>query len=151
MPIHHEIRRSPHSVQELYSLILDIEKYPEFLPWCVAARIVSRDSAELQADLVIRFKAFSEKFTSRVTPKPAETAKDSAEVQVELVHGPFTHLSNHWKLVPLAKGGTDIHFSIDFRFKSPLFEKLIGALFEKAVKKMVGAFETRADKLFGKT
>lgn len=144
MPSHEETRYSPHSPEELYTLVMDIESYPKFLPWCVGARILSRDEAMVVADLIIRFKAFREKFTSEVTFEP------NRFVRVHLVEGPFTHLENYWEFRPHPEGGTEIHFSVDFAFRSKILEKLIGVMFERAVEKMVSSFEARADALYGR-
>lgn len=143
MPTHHETRHSNHSPEELFSLVADVGKYPEFLPWCKAARIRDKGEGWLIADLVISFAGFSEKYTSKVHLYPTE------RIEVELVEGPFSRLTNSWRFEK-AENGCEIHFSLDFQFRSRLLEKMIGLVFEKAFKAMVSAFETRADELFGR-
>ncbi len=142
MPIHSETRHSNHSPEELFSLVADIEKYSEFLPWCKAARIRDRGEGWLIADLLVSFAGFSEKYTSKVHLYPPE------RIEVELVEGPFSRLTNSWRF-DRGENGCEINFSLDFQFRSYLLEKMIGLVFEKALKAMVSAFEARADELFG--
>lgn len=146
MPKHSEIRFSPYSAEQLHALVLDVTRYPEFLPWCRAARILEHKSDYFLAELVINFKSFTEHYTSKVY-KHAD--KDPLEIEVTLVSGPFKHLSNHWQFVPDAHQGTHIHFNVDFAFKSRLLDGLIGTLFSRATEKMTRAFLERADMLYG--
>lgn len=148
MPKHSIQHLLPYTAEQMYNLVADIEKYPEFIPWCVAARITKRNGNNLTADLVIKFKAFQEKYTSNVTLAPPD-GNDPSAIDVTLLHGPFTHLDNFWKFSPLPEGCL-VDFDIDFRFKSPLLEKMIGFMFDKAFTKMLTAFEERAEKLYGK-
>ena len=148
MPKHHETRYLPYDPLQVYSMVADIEKYPEFLPWCSAARILQRTEHGVVADLVIRFKAFHDKYTSKVTLLPPEDGQEG-RIEVSMMQGPFTHLSNLWIFRPHAEG-TELEFSIDFSFKSILLEKMIGSFFNKAFFKMSMAFEERAHVLFGK-
>lgn len=145
MPSHSEIRPSPYSPQQLFDMVIDIERYPQFLPWCRAARIVDRAEHSFLGELIISFKHITESYTSRVTPQRG----NAPEIHVEMVRGPFKHLSNHWRFEPRADGGTDIHFHIDFQFKVKLLESIIGGLFHRAAEKMVQAFSERADRLYG--
>ena len=148
MPTHSEVRHSPYSPHQLFTLVADIEHYPEFLPWCRAARITKRAEDHFVGELIISFSHLTERYASKVTPiAPTETTEGS--IEVELVSGPFHHLFNHWRFVPAANGGTDIHFAVDFQFKSRLLDTLIGGLFTRAVEKMGAAFITRADALYG--
>ena len=149
MVAHSEKSTSPYSISQLYELVADIERYPEFLPWCSAARILSRDENSLIADLVISFKAFTEKYTSRVTLCPPDPITKIAKINVELIDGPFSHLRNQWEFSPGKDGGTCIAFDLDFKFRSAILEKLIGYMFEKAFKKMTEAFKERAEALYG--
>ena len=142
MPTHAERRFLPYSQEQLFALVADVERYPEFLPWCVAARIRSRDEDVLIADLVIGFKMVRERFTSRVTLRRPD------RIDVEYTEGPLRYLNNHWSFEP-KDGGCVIDFFVDFEFKSMILQKLIGALFNEAVKRMVGAFESRAHALYG--
>lgn len=149
MPKHTIQQRLPYTPEQVYQLVADIEKYPEFLPWCAAARILRRSGDTVTADLVIKFKAFQEKYTSNVVMHPPE-GDVPGHVDVSLLHGPFTHLENKWQFSADPEGCL-VDFYIDFRFKSPLLEKMIGFMFDKAFLKMVEAFSERAEDLYGKT
>ena len=142
MAVHREIRLLPYTPEQIYDLIADVERYPEFLPWCLACRIKKRESKNVFiADLVVGFKMVREQFTSRVTLDPKKA------ITIEYLDGPFAYLTNEWKF-DSAPGGTAVLFYLAFEFKSKLLQTLIGVLFEEAVHKMVSAFETRARKLY---
>ena len=143
MPTHAEQRILPYSQEQLFALVADVERYPDFLPWCVASRIRRRDGDVFFADLVIGFKMVRERFTSKVTLSRPD------RVDVTYTEGPFHHLNNHWVFRPLPDGNTEIDFYVDFEFRSKLLQTLIGALFNEAVKMMVSAFEKRARQLYG--
>lgn len=149
MPTHAEKRILPYTQEQLFALVAQVERYPEFLPWCLAARIKTREGNEFTADLVIGFKMFREKFTSRVKLEP------SRRIDVTYTHGPLRYLNNHWIFEPvppgpnLPNGGTLLDFYVDFEFHSKILQSLIGALFNEAVKRMVHAFELRAKQLYG--
>jgi len=138
----------PFTARQMYDLVADVQAYPSFLPWCSAARIRTRealaDGEVLQADLVISFKVFRERFGSRVTLKPGETCVD-----VEYLDGPFKHLNNHWHFTPDADGGCEVDFFVDFEFRSSILQALIGVVFGEAMIRIVRAFETRAMELYG--
>ena len=142
MPTHAEKRVLPYTPEQLFSLVADIERYPAFLPWCVGVRIKERRPDLVVADMVIGFKMFRERFTSRVA------LERPRRIDVTYAEGPFRRLNNHWvfKKVP---GGCRIDFYVDFEFKSRLMQKLIEVLFSEAVRRMVGAFEKRARDLYG--
>ena len=123
---------------QMFQLVADIEKYSEFLPWCVSTRVRSREGNELLADMVIGYKIFRERFTSRVTLTEPE------RIDVAYSHGPFKYLQNRWIFEPNSKGECIIDFHVEFEFKSKLMEKMIGLVFNEAVKKMVYSFEKRA-------
>jgi len=142
MPTHAEQRVLPYTPEQLFELVADVARYPEFLPWCVASRIRSRDGDVFFADLVIGFKMVRERFTSKVTL----TRPD--RVDVTYTEGPFKHLNNHWNFKP-HPNGTELDFYVDFEFRSKLLQTMIGALFNEAVKLMVSAFEKRAKQLYG--
>ncbi len=148
MPTHHEQRLLPYTPDQLYSMVADIESYPKFLPWCAAARILQRDGDVLKADLVIKYKAFHEKYTSRVELTPPAEGR-AGEVHVSLVEGPFAHLTNDWRFTP-DPAGTILDFHIDFRLKSFILEKLMAGMFDSTFGKMMQAFEKRAAELFGR-
>ena len=126
----------------MFDLVADIEKYPEFLPWCIDARIWKREGNVIHADLIIGYKLFRERFTSKVTlEKPGH-------IHVEYLKGPLKHLSNHWRFLPANPDSCVIDFFVDFEFKNPVFQKVMGVFFNEAVKRMVSAFEARARKLY---
>lgn len=150
MARYHYTYSSKYSIEQLYQLVCDIEQYPEFLPWCSAARIIEESDDLIIADLIISYKAFSEHYRSKVELSPQKKGK--AEIHVSMISGPFKYLHNHWKFkTSKSNNGTEIDFSIDFAFKSSLLETLIGIMFNKAAQKMVSAFENRANTLYGAT
>jgi coenzyme Q-binding protein COQ10 len=152
MPAHHEKRVLLHSPDQLYALVADIESYPEFLPWCLAARNNRRErrgaSEIVWSDLVIGFRFVREHFASKVTLTPGD-GENSPRIDVEYVDGPLRYLRNHWVFDPGPGGGCEIDFFVDFEFRSKVLQRLIGALFHEAVTRMVRAFEKRAQDLYG--
>ena len=142
MPTHAEQRVLPYSPEQLYDLVADVERYPEFLPWCLGCRIKRRQEQLLIADLVIGFKMFRERFTSRVSLDPADR-----RIHVAYVDGPFKYLDNHWVFHPHDEGCL-IDFYVDFEFRSRLLQSVIQPLFDEAVRRMVRAFEGRAKELY---
>lgn len=144
MPSHFEVRDLPHNINQLFNLVADVEKYPEFLPWCSAARILKREENKVYAELAISYKGFSESYVSVVTLNPPAEHLDEATIDVNLEKGPFKKLKNYWVFRKLDENKTQIEFFVEFEFKSMLIEKLVGSLFEKATHKMVQAFEDRA-------
>jgi coenzyme Q-binding protein COQ10 len=142
MPTHTEHRVLRYTPEQMYALVADIERYPEFLPWCVAARIRERRADFVSADLVIGFKMFRERFTSNVKLDPP------GRIDVTYVEGPFRYLNNSW-MFERVPGGCRIDFFVDFEFKSRVLQKVIEVLFSEAVRRMVAAFEGRARQLYG--
>ena len=142
MTTHQEKRVIPHTPQNLYNLVQDVKSYPQFLPWCLAARIKSQDDDRMVADLIIGFRLYRERFTSYVNLKPDEMA-----ILVEYAEGPFKYLKNSWVFRD-HPDGCEIDFYVDFEFNSQLFQSVVETLFSEAVKRMVRAFETRADTLY---
>lgn len=143
MPTHAEKRVLRYTPEQMFNLVADVRRYPEFLPWCVGARIVSQTETELLADLTIGFKMFRETFRSRV-------ALDRPHgVRVQYENGPFRYLNNTWKFTPV-EAGTEVDFFVDFEFKSRLLQAVIGTVFNEAVRLMVRAFERRAMALYGR-
>lgn len=143
MPKHSETRVLPHTPEQMYSLVADIGRYPEFLPWCVGARIVRQSEREVLADLLIGFKVFRERFRSKVDLEPA-----ALTIDVAYVEGPMRYLENHWHFRP-HPDGCEVDFRVDFEFRSLLLRKAIEPLFHEAVRRMVAAFEKRATALYG--
>ena len=143
MPTHAEKRVLSYTPEQLFALVADIERYPEFLPWCLAARVKERRADLIVADLVIGFRMFRERFTSRVRLDPPR------RIDVAYTEGPFRYLDNHWVFEP-SPGGCRIDFFVDFEFKSRILQRLIEVLFSEAVRRMVTAFEHRAEALYGR-
>jgi coenzyme Q-binding protein COQ10 len=148
MPIHSETRRLPHSARQMYDLVADVGAYPQFLPWCAAARIrkvVPQGAAEvMEADLVISFKLFRERFGSRVTL----WAQD-LRIDTEYLDGPFRYLKSQWRFADLPGGGCEVSFFVDFEFRNIVLQKVIGVVFDEAMHRIVRAFEARAVDLYG--
>jgi coenzyme Q-binding protein COQ10 len=143
MPRHSETRHLPYTPEQLFDLVADVGRYDEFLPWVVAVRIRSSSEEETVADLVVGFSAFKERFTSRVVKERPD------RICVDYVEGPLKYLHNEWRFERSADGGTNLHFSVDFAFRSRLFETLAGQMFDRALRRMTGAFERRAAALYG--
>ncbi len=143
MPRHSETKHLPYTPAQLFELVADVEKYDEFLPWVVAVRVRSSSEEVTIADLVVGFNAFKERFTSRVTKERAR------RIVVDYIEGPLKYLKNEWRFEPATGGGTEVFFSVDFAFRSRLFESLAGAMFDRALRRMTGAFEQRAAALYG--
>jgi coenzyme Q-binding protein COQ10 len=128
--------------EQLFALVADVERYPEFLPWCLAARIKELQPDLMVADMIIGFRMFRERFTSRVALGPP------SRIDVTYAQGPFRRLNNHW-VFERVPGGCRIDFYVDFEFKSRLLQRMIEVLFSEAVRRMVDAFEKRARDLYG--
>ena len=142
MATHAERRALSYTPDQMFALVADVEHYPDFLPWCRAARITRRDGNVIHADLVIGFKMFRERFSSKVTLIPPH------QIHVDYVKGPMRHLNNHWRFEPHEKGCL-IDFHVDFELRSALLDAAIGLLFHEAARRMVSAFEARAKALYG--
>lgn len=143
MPGIQEVRRMPYSAAQMFDLVADVGRYAEFLPWVVATRVKSDSEHEMIADLLVGFNALREKFTSRVE-------KDRPRrIKVHYVDGPMRDLDNVWQFRDLDGGGCEVEFLVTFTFRNAVFEKLAGQYFDRAFRKMVQAFEDRADALYG--
>ncbi|HEV2745828.1 MAG TPA: type II toxin-antitoxin system RatA family toxin [Allosphingosinicella sp.] len=143
MPRHTESRNLPYSPDQMFDLVADVKRYQEFLPWVAATRVRSDSDALMIADLVVGFRSLKETFTSRVTKQRP------TKIVVDYIEGPLKYLHNSWNFRPDGKGGTDIDFCVDFAFKSRIFESLAGQMFDRALRRMIGAFEARAHELYG--
>ncbi len=142
MPRHAETKILPYKSEQMFDLVADVAKYPQFLPWLLGARIRSQSSTDMVADLVIGFKIFRENITSKVTlDRPGH-------IHVDYISGPLKYLNNEWHFSS-AEGGCKVDFLVDFQFQSRMFETLVGGLFTEAVRRMVSAFEKRAVQLYG--
>ena len=143
MPRHSETKHLPYTPEQLFDMVADVASYDDFLPWVVAVRVRSSSEQETVADLVVGFNAFKERFTSRVVKERP------TRICVDYVEGPLKYLHNEWKFERAGDGGTNVGFAVDFAFKSRLFESLAGAMFDRALRRMTGAFEQRAVALYG--
>ncbi len=143
MPTHAERKTLPYTPEQLFDLVAGVDKYPEFLPWCLASRITRCEGNVFYADLIIGYKLAREKFSSRVTLNRPD------HIHVEYLKGPMHHLSNHWRFTGQPDGSCLIDFYVDFEFRNIVFQKLMGLFFNEAVKRMVAAFEKRAKDLYG--
>lgn len=142
MPIHAEKQVVPYTPEQLFDLVADVGKYPQFLPWCVGARVRSQTKYELVADLTIGFGPFRETFASRVVLNRPE------RIKVRYENGPFRYLNNQWDFRPHG-GGTEVAFFVDFEFRSRILQAAIGVVFNEAVRRMVNAFRKRAREIYG--
>lgn len=143
MPRHSETRILPYSPEQMFDLVADVKRYQEFLPWVAATRIRSDGETAMVADLVVGFRSLKETFTSRVNKHRPD------RIVIDYVEGPLKHLHNSWEFHPDGSGGTRIDFCVDFAFRSRIFETLAGQMFDRALRRMIGAFEERAHQLYG--
>jgi coenzyme Q-binding protein COQ10 len=143
MPRHRETRRLPYTPEQMFDLVADVGRYGEFLPWVAAVRVRSDSETETVADLLVGFKALKEHFTSRVIKTRPRS------IHVDYLDGPLKYLKNDWTFEPDGEGGCQVCFYVDFEFKSRIFEMVAGQMFGMALKRMIGAFETRAEQLYG--
>lgn len=150
MPMFNSTRRVRHSPEQMFALVADVEKYPQFLPLCEGLVVRRRNPREgggevLVADMSVGYKAIRETFTSRVTLDP-----ENLKILVEYVDGPFRHLENRWTFRPAEGGGCEVGFFISYEFASRMLGLLMGAMFDKAFRKFSEAFERRADEVYGR-
>lgn len=143
MPGIREVRRLPYTAEQMFDLVADVGRYAEFLPWVVATRIKSNSEDEMIADMLVGFKALREKFTSKVM----KTRPNS--IEVIYLDGPLKDLDNTWRFRDLPDGGCEVDFCVEFAFRNVVFEALAGQYFDRAFRKMVSAFEARAEELYG--
>ena len=135
-------RRMAFTAEQMFDLVADVARYGEFLPWVVATRVRSDSESEMVADMLVGFNALREKFTSRVLKHRPD------RIEVIYIDGPMRDLDNVWLFRPV-EGGCEVEFHVDFTFRNAVFEKLAGQYFDRAFRKMVTAFEERAEKLYG--
>ena len=143
MPRHTETRTICYTPEQMFDMVADVKSYADFLPWVAAVRIRSDSDTLMVADLVVGFKSIKETFASRVVKhRPTD-------IRTDYIEGPLKYLTNSWKFRPDGKGGTEIDFCVDFAFRSRIFEALAGQMFDRALRRMIGAFEERAHQLYG--
>ncbi len=150
MHIYETIHPVGHSADDMFALIAKVEDYPKFLPLCEALTVKSRTQENgkevLTATMVVGYKLLREGFTTQVT-----LDRDARTILVQYLDGPFSHLENRWRFHPVTAGTCEVDFYIAYSFRSRLFERLMGALFSKAIRKYTAAFESRADAVYGRT
>lgn len=142
MHTHAEKRHLPYTPEQMFDLVASVDQYPAFLPWCISSKITKREDEIFYADVVIGYKMLREKFTSKVVTKKPDS------IHVEYMSGPMKHLSNHWKFIREKDNSCTIDFHVEFEFKNIFFEKLMGVFFHELVRRMVAAFEKRAQELY---
>jgi coenzyme Q-binding protein COQ10 len=142
MPRHTEQRLLPYTPEQLFDLVADVGHYQEFLPWVAATRIRSNSDTEMVADLVVGFGALKETFTSKVRKQRP------GSIEIDYVEGPLKYLHNSWKF-RAAPAGTEVDFCVDFAFRNRIFEAIAGQMFDRALRRMINAFEARAAVLYG--
>jgi coenzyme Q-binding protein COQ10 len=150
MPQFSSKRRVRHAASDMFDLVVDVEKYPLFVPLCSALRVKSRTEkgegvVVLVADMTVAYKFISETFTSRVT-----LDWPNFKILVEYLNGPFSRLQNRWTFKPLSETSCEVEFFIDYEFRSRTLALLMGAMFDTAFRKFAVAFEQRADKVYGR-
>ena len=143
MPKHSETRHLPYTPEQMFDLVADVARYGEFLPWVSAIRVRSDSETEMVADMIVGFKGLRESFTSKVQKERPD------HIRVDYLDGPLKYLNNDWRFKPDGQGGTLVEFCVDFQFKNRVFEMLAGQVFDRALRKMIGAFEDRASALYG--
>ncbi len=143
MPQRFEQRTVPYTPKQMFALVADIERYPDFLPWCHAATIQERKGAKLKASLVVGKGPFRDTFLSCVS------LDEPRKITVEYGGGPLERLSNAWLFEPEGDKGCALSFYLDFAFRSPFLSSITDAFFDKAFNKMAAAFEERAREIYG--
>jgi coenzyme Q-binding protein COQ10 len=142
-------RRVHHSADNMFALVADVERYPEFVPLCEALRVRGRtqeDGCEIiTATMTVAYKMLRESFTSRIVLDSARR-----EIRVSYIDGPFKHLENVWSFRPLGDGGSEVGFCIVYEFRSRILQAVMGAAFDRAFRKFADAFEARADQIHGR-
>jgi coenzyme Q-binding protein COQ10 len=151
MPQFSSKRRVLHAAADMFDLVADAEKYPQFVPLCRALKVKSRNAkgdgvTVLVADMTVAYKFIRETFTSRVT-----LDRPNLKILVEYLDGPFSRLQNRWAFQPAGEGACGVEFFIDYEFKSRTLALLMGAVFDSAFRRFAAAFEKRADEVYGRT
>ena len=146
---HIEQKQLPYSPQQMFDLVAAVDRYQEFLPWCVGSRINKRESdGVFYADLIVGYKMFRERFSSRVMVEPPQDGREG-RITIEYLRGPLKHLKNQWRFIPESDGSCLIDFSVEFEFKNKALQGLAQVFFKEVIHRMVGAFEARARDIYG--
>lgn len=145
MTSRHTQTEVPYTADQMFALVADVEKYPEFLPWCAGLRIIERGENTITADMIVAYKVFRERFRTRVT-----LDRKNNQIDVAYVSGPFRTLENRWRFIDRPEGGSVIDFVIEFEFKNFLLQATAQAVFDKAFARMSEAFVKRAEDVYGR-
>lgn len=141
-----EVNRSVlvnHKPEQMFALVDDVERYPEFLPWCGGARVSFRDDARTRATIEIRYRGIKQGFTTENTKRPP------SEMDIQLVEGPFRELDGQWRFTALGEGACKVEFRLRYEFSSRLLARLLGPVFEFIANSFVEAFVKRAERIYG--
>ncbi len=149
MPSLETTRRIAHSAADMFALVADVERYPEFVPLCEGLRVIRRE-AQADGEMIIAFmtvayKLFRESFTSRVRLRPADGV-----IIVDYLDGPFRRLDNRWTFTPVSETESRVKFYLDYEFRAKPLQVLMGSIFDHAFRKFADAFEARADEVYGR-
>ena len=151
MLVHTENKFLPYTAEQMYVLVNGVEYYPDFLPWCVGTRVRNRQETptghSMEADMIVGFKGISERYTCTVVGSNTEQGI-APRIDIQYLSGPFKHLYNHWIFTP-TDGGCMVDFRVEFEFKSRVMSAMLSPFFEDVSKRMVSAFEKRAETLYG--
>lgn len=142
MPTHAEKRLLPFRAKQIFDLVADVEKYPEFLPWVISTQILSRESNKFIADLEIGYKIIRTSYRSEVILTPHQT------IDIRYINGPFQRLTNHWNFKDINEKWMEVDFFIDFDFQSSYLQFILQSAFSEVVKRMIQAFEKRANEMY---
>ncbi len=150
MPQFSTKRRVPHSAQDMFDLVADVGRYPEFVPMCTAMHVRQRtDKGEgitvMVAAMTVSYKLIRQTFTSRAT-----LDRPNLEILVEYLDGPFQRMQNRWAFHAAGEGACEVEFFIDYEFRSRTLAAVMGALFDTVFRRMASAFEKRADEVYGR-
>lgn len=144
MLTHIEQKQLPYTAEQMFDLVVAVDRYREFAPWCVASRINSRESDSVfYADLVVGYKMFRERFSSKVITERPDT------IYIEYLKGPLKHLKNHWRFIDQGDGSCIVDFSVEFEFENSALQGIAKVFFKEVIHRMVDAFETRAQEIYG--
>ncbi len=149
MPSFHTTRRVAHPASDMFALVADMERYPEFVPLCQGIRILRRQHngqhETVVTTMTVAYKLFVESFTTRVVLKPQDHT-----ILVSYLDGPFRRLENRWVFTPMGDAASQVGFSIDYEFRTKPLQLLMGKVFDRAFRKFADAFEARADAIYGR-
>jgi coenzyme Q-binding protein COQ10 len=150
MPSFNSRRRVSHTASQMFDLVADVERYPEFVPLCSALKVRQRtpnaDGTEtVIADMTVSFKLVRESFTTRVT-----LDRPNLKILVEYLRGPFSNLENRWTFEPRPDNACEVGFFLSYEFKSRMLAILMGTMFDTAFQRFAAAFEKRADMIYGR-